>query len=212
MSPTTPENFLVNGAGTREPFGQAAEWERHHITTGLPKCQLFNFSIFPKNAFTWSFSHPPSTIPESFTQIGQAISEIINPIQLESPPLHTSHNKSSLTLLARFSWLGYRPWFEPQRAFWHIANMFLTDLCVWYINLYAKSPIMPSQFFIIHPSVCRYAPCLLLSVFFLDQTLHVVDDNLEVWRKRDRMRTNGGLLHMKSTHVFLSLQYLRMSV
>ena len=77
----------------------------------LQKFELFNFWTFSKNSFARTFSHPTLIIPESFTQIGPAISEIINHIQLHLhlPPLHTSNTKSSLASLARFWLSSYHP-------------------------------------------------------------------------------------------------------
>ena len=72
----------------------------------VQKFELFNFSTFSKNSFARTFSHPTLIIPESFTQIGPAISESINLKQLHSPPLHTSITKSSLRSLLIKSYHG----------------------------------------------------------------------------------------------------------
>ena len=54
---------------------------------GCQNTKLFISQFRQKNTFPRSFSRPPSTIPESFTQIGPAISEII--IHKHSPSLGT---------------------------------------------------------------------------------------------------------------------------
>ena len=83
-----------------EPCGQAAKWWAPSLTyRARQKSQLFYFSIFSKNSFARSFSRTHLTTPESFTQIGPAISEIINHKAQDSPPLHTSNTKSSLRSL-----------------------------------------------------------------------------------------------------------------
>ena len=93
---------------------------------GSPKIKLLYFSTFSKNSFARMFSRLTWMIPESLTQFGSAILEIINNKALDWPPLSNPIPKARFVRLLDthlINFLSYSKWNQNSFCFlillWH---------------------------------------------------------------------------------------------